>query len=586
MRVHYAFPPFRLLPVERQLWRDEELVTLRPKAFAILEWLLSRAGELVTREELLSRFSGNARLSEGVIKTQIAEIRRALGDSARAARFIETQHRCGYRFIGPIESSSPASQPPESQIRGIARSASSHAAPHFVGRSGEFAVLDASWEKARSGERQVVFVTGETGAGKSTLLKVWTDRLAASGVALCLTWGLCAEQHGPREAYLPWIEAIRRLCLGDDGQRIVDCLRHHAPTWRSVIPELRSSREAASEHTLPPARMLREIVETLEALSQEKPLIVCLEDLHGADDSTLDVLTYLAQRVGPARVLVVTTSRTSEALMGRLRDVTVTLSTRRRCVMLEVPELGREDVAAYLTCRLGEHRLPPAVASILHQRTEGNALFVVDLLEGWLQRGFLRESLVGYELSVGLESLQSFVPLTILRLIDGALDRLSTQLSALLQDESARGETGAEAESYDTLAGSYGRVVHDLHQNVGDRGRGHVAARAKDAARMQDLRFHDAECLATMVEDLRAAGVDREEQLGRVAAEVDPGASTQSPCKPSDVVSNQHGNLLGEEHIELARAEGPAHRAPRAGNQLFPTRQYAQARPGRARRSK
>src|SRR3954470_9313825 len=104
------FPPFRLDPVEQQLWHGERLVALRPKAFAILSCLLEQPGQLILRDDLLARFWGDLHLSEGVLKTQIAEIRQALGDTARVPRFIETAHRRGYRFIARVERLTPAAE--------------------------------------------------------------------------------------------------------------------------------------------------------------------------------------------------------------------------------------------------------------------------------------------------------------------------------------------------------------------------------------------------------------------------------------------------------------------------------------------
>ena len=107
-----AFPPFRLDVRDQRLWRGEHCIPLKPKALAILKYLLDRPGQLVTREDLRARFWGSVHLSEGVLKAQIAELRQALGDSAREPRFIETAHRLGYRFIGRIDQCSERSPSP------------------------------------------------------------------------------------------------------------------------------------------------------------------------------------------------------------------------------------------------------------------------------------------------------------------------------------------------------------------------------------------------------------------------------------------------------------------------------------------
>ena len=160
-----VFPPFRLNPLEQKLWCGGVLVHLKPMAFAVLRYLLDHPGQLVTRKDLLARFWSDVHIGEGVLNTQIGEIRQALGDRAKEPRFIETVHRHGYRFIGRVES---PTRPDEVALKAFSSPKATRARPpshaaHVVGRQTELDVLTACWAKARGGERQVVFVTGEAG---------------------------------------------------------------------------------------------------------------------------------------------------------------------------------------------------------------------------------------------------------------------------------------------------------------------------------------------------------------------------------------------------------------------------------------
>src|SRR5262245_49325695 len=96
----FVFPPFRLDPVNEQLWHAERLVALRRKPFAILRYLVERPRRLISKEELLEQLWSAEHVSEGVLKTYLSEIRKALNDSPRRPRFIETAHGRGYRFVG------------------------------------------------------------------------------------------------------------------------------------------------------------------------------------------------------------------------------------------------------------------------------------------------------------------------------------------------------------------------------------------------------------------------------------------------------------------------------------------------------
>lgn len=98
--VGISFPPFRLDPINEQLWRGSELLSVRPKPFAVLRTLVEHAGRLVTKADLLKAVWPDTRVSEGVLKRYVRELREVLGDEAEAPKFIETLARRGYRFIG------------------------------------------------------------------------------------------------------------------------------------------------------------------------------------------------------------------------------------------------------------------------------------------------------------------------------------------------------------------------------------------------------------------------------------------------------------------------------------------------------
>jgi DNA-binding winged helix-turn-helix (wHTH) protein len=156
------FPPFRLDPINERLMRDQEVIPLRPKSFAVLRYLAERPDELVRKEELIEAVWPRTYVTDTLLKGCVTEIRKALGDAPSAPRFIETAHRRGYRFIAPI------SPPPEEggALRRITPSGGFVAplrirlspAPGPVGREAGFAQLERLLERAMKGERQVVFI--------------------------------------------------------------------------------------------------------------------------------------------------------------------------------------------------------------------------------------------------------------------------------------------------------------------------------------------------------------------------------------------------------------------------------------------
>jgi pimeloyl-ACP methyl ester carboxylesterase len=101
-RPPVAFGDFRLDPANATLKRGDAAVALTPKAFGVLELLVSRAGQLVTKDEFLDRLWPGVFVGDAVLKVCVREIRQALGDDHQAPRFIETAHKRGYRFVAPV----------------------------------------------------------------------------------------------------------------------------------------------------------------------------------------------------------------------------------------------------------------------------------------------------------------------------------------------------------------------------------------------------------------------------------------------------------------------------------------------------
>lgn len=235
--------------------------------------------------------------------------------------------------------------------------------------------VTAAWaclERAVSGHRQIVFVTGEPGIGKTTLIAQLLAE-AAGGHRPRIAQGRCIETHGAGEAYLPLLEAMTRLCREPGGQSITRLLRHHAPTWLAQMPSVLSASERRTlerqSSGVTRDRMLRELAEAVEVMAAEIPLILWLEDLHWSDPPTVDWLAYLARRPGPARVLVLASCRPVEAPGHPLEPVKDELKLHGHCRELALARLDATAVGEYLTRRFpGDHAFD-ALAGMIHTRT-------------------------------------------------------------------------------------------------------------------------------------------------------------------------------------------------------------------------
>ena len=136
-RAIVTFGDFCLDPANATLKRGGAPIAVTPKAFGVLELLVARAGQLVTKDEFLDRLWPGVFVGDAVLKVCVREIRQALGDDHHEPTFIETVHKRGYRFIAPVTthrpgraSGSPPPKPPSSRRRRPAtRRAATSASP-------------------------------------------------------------------------------------------------------------------------------------------------------------------------------------------------------------------------------------------------------------------------------------------------------------------------------------------------------------------------------------------------------------------------------------------------------------------------
>lgn len=155
-----AFGPYSLDAATGQLRRGPDVVPLAPKAFVVLEHLIRRSGQLVTKDELLELAWADVHVGDGALKVCIREIRRALNDDPKTPTFIETAHRRGYRFIAAV---SPDTAPPARAPRvamlpaaGGASTVISVPETHYA-RSGD---VNIAYQVVGGGPIDLVFVMG------------------------------------------------------------------------------------------------------------------------------------------------------------------------------------------------------------------------------------------------------------------------------------------------------------------------------------------------------------------------------------------------------------------------------------------
>lgn len=450
-----SFAQFRLDAPNGRLWRDGEPVPVPPKVLSVLHHLAERPQQLVTKADLFSHVWPETAVGDAVLTVAIGEIRKLLGDDPRTPRFIETVHRRGYRFIAPVVNDDA---PPAAAAAG----ASAPAVPWLVGRDGELAELQSALARMLAGERQVLFLTGSPGLGKTTLVDAFLEQIAARGDSR-IAKGHCLEHYGAGEAYLPMFEALGTLAQEVAVADFVPLLRRHAPSWLAQLPKLVEEDDFGTllrtTAGVGPERRLREILDALDELAARAPLVLVLEDLHWSDHSTIDLVAALARRRSVARLLVIGTYRPADLIATGhpLAGITQELLARRQCREIALGALDRDAVLAYLSERFPRNDFSAALAALLHERTDGNPLFMVQLVEEWIAAQDLSCSADAWRLTRSLDELRDEVPATLRTLIeqhvaraDAAEQRLAAAAS-VIGDEFSVGPLAAAVQD-DALA--------------------------------------------------------------------------------------------------------------------------------------
>jgi predicted ATPase len=417
------FASFSLDTSNECLWHNRTQIALPPKPFAVLRYLVENPGRLITHDELLDKLWPETYVQPQVLRTYVLDLRKLLGDDAGCPRFIQTIPKRGYCFVAPVSDGAVPGQPATPTTAHDVKSKA------IVGRDDELAFLISHVESLAQGQRRVVFITGEAGIGKTALVEAFCHQLACSQ-PVSIVSGQCVEGFAAKEEYYPIMEALGHLCASPDGERARRTLARTSPAWLAALKHDTATDTAE--------RMAGDLCEALEEIAAEKPLVLVFEDLNWADDSTLHLVSALARRRGPAKLIVLATYRahdvdTEHTLKGLKQDLVM----RRLCSEMALNPLPKEAVRELLSRELKQGVPPPGLTSFVHQHSEGNPLFAMAILEHLIAQRFLicdhSEGEARWKQRVPFQEMEAGVPDGVAQMIELEIDRLSPQEQRMLE---------------------------------------------------------------------------------------------------------------------------------------------------------
>lgn len=257
-----------------------------------------------------------------------------------------------------------------------------HQAIHLTGREEEITLLRSSWERTSQGQQQIAVVTGEPGVGKTRLVLEFARSIASQATVLV---GRCDREA--IVAYAPWVAILQWMIRTTPAQ----ILRRHlagieAGELSQIVPEIATRihiGEAPGSAT-PDGRRYRlfeAATQLLSAASQGAPILLVIDDLHWADRGSLLLLRHMIRSTRHAAICIVIAHRNDvPEWSSEFRDLLESLRGEHSPTRVALHRLSDDDVRDIIEAWIGRDS-PPSLTRLVARHTEGNPLFVVEMLK-------------------------------------------------------------------------------------------------------------------------------------------------------------------------------------------------------------
>ncbi|MEE8159322.1 MAG: AAA family ATPase, partial [Dehalococcoidia bacterium] len=347
----------------------------------------------------------------------------------------------------------------------------------FVGRQREMGEMKACLEDALSGRGRLVTLVGEPGIGKTRTAQELTTYAGLRGAQVL--WGRSYEEQGV-PPYWPWVQAIRSYVREKDPQQLQSEMGSGAADIAEVVSDVQERLPGLPQvPQLEPEqarfRLFDSIAAFLKSASIRQPMVLVLDDLHWADQPSLALLQFVARELGGARLLIIGTYRDMElSRQHPLAEALGELTRERLFQRVLLRGLTQEDVGRFIEMTSG-HTAPRGLVEAVHTQTEGNPLFVTEVVRLLVQEGELSGEKVQET-----DSWTIRIPEGVREVIGRRLNRLSQRCNEALTVASIVGreftlaqisplvEEVTEDRLFEILEEALAsRVIEELPQSVG-----------------------------------------------------------------------------------------------------------------------
>jgi len=310
----------------------------------------------------------------------------------------------------------------------------------FVGRRNSMAGLMESYAKVRSGEGQVVGIVGDAGVGKSRLLLEFINLLPQNEYTYLA--GHCLN-YGSTFAYLPVLDMLKeyfgiKSCdreyvikkkMGDKLLRLNRELQKDIPPFQAILSlKVDDQRFNQLEPQQKREKTFEAIRNLFVRLSQEKPLVLAMEDLHWIDKTSEDFTNYLIRWLGKTRIMLILLYRP---------EYTHQWGSKSYYTKIGLNQLGISSSTELVRAVLEDGEVAPEIGKLVLDRTSGNPLFIEEFTHSLLESGSIHKHKKKYILKRDARDIE--VPDTIQGLIAARIDRLDENIKRTMQVASVIG---------------------------------------------------------------------------------------------------------------------------------------------------
>ena len=433
----------------------------------------------------------------------------------------------------------------------------------FVGRDAEQTELQRLLGQVQGGRGALVLISGEPGVGKTRLAEELLGHARQCGLHTLV--GHCYEQEGT-QPFIPFVEAIEQMMQQFPTDRLGTMLGDAGPEIARLVPELRQLfPDLPPPIELPPEQQRRylfnNVREFLARVATERPIVWLLDDLHWADESSLQLLQHLVSHLDTLPVLLLGTYRDVELEVGRPFERVLTAVIRQRQGQrIALKRLPQDADGALLTALSGQPA-PDSLVAVIYQETEGNPFFVEEVFAHLSEEDRLFDAERRWRADLKTDDLE--VPEGVRLVIGRRLERLDDDTRTTLTAAAVVGRV-FDLALLETLSGHRGDAVLNAIEEAERAQLVTPASQGREAR----YRFTHELIRQTLVETL---SLPRRQRLHLTVADaIEAGYGERVAEHAADLAHHlyqagvadrtlsKHGGIVSKDHCRLLAAAGVA----------------------------